>query len=436
MTRRTRRILFYMLVALFPVISIGVVLYAEGWRLSIQPWKFEKVGAILVRPYPADAAITLDNQPITDRAGLLSQNILISDLLPGNYELGLTRNGYRPWHETATVLPSLVTEFHAAVLIPKKPASRSTTTIAHFYIASDELVMQSPNGTIAWRGKTIGNGTIVSVTNNLGALMFQNRGGIYARYDFSAATTTKLFSLTNDDVSLDAYDPAIMVIRNSGSVWVRNTTAATTTLVDRVSSPTIIGEPIASFTAALAWTHVAPKNIGEGVSSSIVAYDPLSQTVTTSSITIAGRTAALAWIDNNRLGVLQDDGSLFIYSAEAEDFQKIADDVKNFSVAPDASAIAAVEHSGFEIIPLDDSQTYHRFNIPDVGSITQAIWYRDANHLFLASPASVAFLDLQDLGLHNLQTVAEGTNPLYNPSKNILYLINSAGNLEQFDFPS
>ena len=109
--------------------------------------------------------------------------------------------------------------------------------------------------------------------------------------------------------------------------------------------------------------------------------------------------------------------------------------MKDFAAAEDGSAVAALEHNSLEIVPFTDPQTYHRFNLPDVGDATHVIWYKDMDHLFIVYPDSVAFLDLDDLGLRNFVTVANGTNPLYNSQENIFYLMNSAEKLEQFDFP-
>jgi hypothetical protein len=120
---------------------------------------------------------------------------------------------------------------------------------------------------------------------------------------------------------------------------------------------------------------------------------------------------------------------------QSDTFEPLASDVKQIAVANDGSAIAALENSSLEIFPMTDTQTYHRFNIPNVANAMNVMWYKDASHLFVVYPDSVSFLDLDDLGLQNFISVAKGTDPLYKPQENILYLVNSANEPVGFDFP-
>jgi len=73
MTRTTRRLIFYLLCALFLLLGGLVVLYAQGWRVDFKTWRPEKVGAIFVQSFPVDANIMLDNTSIPNRAGFLSR---------------------------------------------------------------------------------------------------------------------------------------------------------------------------------------------------------------------------------------------------------------------------------------------------------------------------------------------------------------------------
>lgn len=130
MTIRTRRKIFYSLVAIFILVGGGVVFYAQGWRLDFTTWHFEKVGGIYIRAYPQNVAIYLNGDPVTNESGFLSPGTLISDLLPRSYSVVLKAPGYNTWRENTTVVPSLVSQFTYAVLIPQNgvPASTSLVT--------------------------------------------------------------------------------------------------------------------------------------------------------------------------------------------------------------------------------------------------------------------------------------------------------------------
>lgn len=128
MKRSTRRQLFYALLALFIVAGSAIVFYADGWRLDFAKWRFEKVGGIYVRSFPENAAIYLDGKLVENQSGFFSPGTLISNLLPQTYNLTLKETGYDVWQENVDVLPSFVTQFKYAVLVPRDatPAPSST----------------------------------------------------------------------------------------------------------------------------------------------------------------------------------------------------------------------------------------------------------------------------------------------------------------------
>lgn len=434
MTRRARRAIFYGLLALFFLLGAAVVLYAEGWRFDFATWRAQKVGAIFVRSFPGDAAIFLDGAPVPNQSNFLFHGTLISGLFPKNYAVTLKEKGYVDWRENATVAPSLVTEFKYAVLVPRTPVTVATSAVTNFYAASGEIVFQTPADAIVWRGKTVARGNLVSASDNFKTIVVRNAAtGAYALYDFGQGTTTALGmnAAAAPQIMIDPYDPEKIVAGNDKKIFVFDATAGALSTVARAAQGEIFSPSFAASPSLIAWT----KFKSASGTATVVLYDKFAETTEEGSSTIPGSTRALKWISGNVLGILQNDGSLYSYDTEAAKFQKIADDVKEFEAASDGTALAALENKSLEVIPLTDAQTYHRLNLTGIARALRVIWYTDMNHLFVVYPDSVSFLDLDDAGLRNFVTVAQGTNPLYKPQENILYLINSAQKLVQFDFP-
>ncbi|MDE2019499.1 MAG: PEGA domain-containing protein [Patescibacteria group bacterium] len=113
----------------------------------------------------------------------------------------------------------------------------------------------------------------------------------------------------------------------------------------------------------------------------------------------------------------------------------LANDVRSFSVSADGTMVAALEHKSVEIFSFTDSSAYERFNLPDIADIKQLVWYRDDEHLFVAYPNSISFLDLADVGLMNFATVASASSfEAYDRDLNILYVLQQK-KLEQYQFP-
>lgn len=377
MTLHTRRKIFYTLVLLFFVLGAGVVLYAEGWRLDFGTWHFEKVGGIYIRSFPENASIFLNGKSVRNESGFLSPGTLISDLLPRTYTVSLKAPGYEPWQENAPVAPSFVAQFKYAVLVPDAAAAAASGTVRQFSIANGSVVLRAASGT-------------------------------------------------------DPYNPSQVITANQNRISIFNTDTATTTILDRATAARYIGPSTAVSPSFIAWTRFnAAKN-----SSTIVLYSEFSESIADASSSLPGKNVELKFVTDGLLGILQNDGQLYLYDLNAKTFRKLADNVKSFAATDDGVSVAALEYNGLEIFTLSGEQNYYRFNLPDVASAENLIWYHDDEHLFVVYPGRISFLDLSDSGLNNFRTVNAGTSPEYEAGTNILYFISPSGMLMKMEFPN
>ncbi len=452
MTLRTRKYLFYGLVALFFIVGIGVTLYAQGWRLNLATFKTEKVGAIFVRSYPDDAQIILDRKPIQNTSSFLSRGTLISNLFPKDYTLTLKADGYDPWAETATVAPTLVAEMKYAVLVPSNASSAAeATNVAGFFEADGSIVTDNASGSIAVEnnhagtstspsGIVIGHGTIVAHSTDFSNIIIKSPGGIYSAYDLTNATSTGLSplfakaSITNKAITaimIDPYDNNNVIVQTAQKFYTVNLQARTVTAFETATAGQNLESPLAISSSWLAWANY---NIASS-SSQIVIYDTFSGNTVDSSLSLPGHIKDLAWIRSTELGILQEDGELYRYDVPSETLTKVADDVRSFYPTNDGAMIAALESRSVEVFSLTTSD-YYRFNLPEIGDVESLIWYKDEAHLIVEYPDHVSFLDFEDLSLRNFTTVSEGSDPVYNAQDNSLYLIDQGKRLIRFDFPN
>jgi hypothetical protein len=441
MTRRRRRQIFYLLVALFFIIGTAIVLYAQGWRLNVETWHASKVGGIFIRSFPDDAQIVLDKKPVKNESAFLSRGTLISDLFPKTYWIELKEAGYGPWRESATVSPSLVAEFKYAVLVPQNATTAAEGLVQNFSIARGILATQNWNGSVV-SGKTlIGKGALIDESSDGNAVIIKNQAdGRYMLYQFQNGSTTDITAMLaktgagKSDVSnifFDPHDPGTIIAAGLSKIWLIDIAAIKTVQIEKAPAGETHGDVIAAGSSLIAWTESKKSD----VSSTIVIYDKSSAGIVASS-TIPGKNRELKWVKDNFLGVLQNDGELYLYGTGAQSIKKIADDVEYFAATGNGSSIAALENRSMEIIPFADvSDGYYRFNLPDIANARRVTWYKDGMHLFVEYGDHVSLLDLKDAGLNNFTTVAIGTAPFYDADKNALYLINPAENLVRFDFP-
>lgn len=441
MTKPTRRLIFYALVLVFILVGSGVVLYADGWRIDFGSFEARKVGAIFVRSFPSDALIFLNNRPVKNGSWLLGSGTFVNNLFPKTYELKLTAPGYEDWRERIAVAPSLVSEVKHAVLIPKNPEIALSGETQSFWLVDRTLLVEDATGALAINGKTIGRGEVLGWTRNGRKLLVADAKGATALYDLPTGASSSVPTLLRRAgfdtrkkfrVALDPEDEgALIVIEPKRLSLLTIAQARLTPLASLAPTSSATFANIAASPFSLAWTTSDTK----GATSTLFVYDKVLGNFLPTPPPFPGSNAALAWGANNLVGVLQDDGELYIYDLNKNELQKIADDVKDFAFSGDGTKVAALEHRALEVFSFAHKEDYRKFALPEMESVRQVIWYTDDEHLFVVYAGSVAFLDLNDLGQENVTTVAETARTEYDPKSNRLYFLKD-GRLMQLEFPS
>lgn len=203
MTLRTRRKIFYTLVALFFVLGTGVVLYAQGWRLDFSTWRFEKIGGIYVHSYPGDATIYLNGKPVPNDAGFLSPGTLISDLLPRTYNVSLKATGYDTWQEQASVMPAQVVQFKYAVLVP-------------------DIATSTPSST--WRALIAAEPTSTAIDPYDPTQKVVTSMNKIAIYNIAQATTTATVPVMGKNLEVKWITPTLVgILQNTGELYTYDT---------------------------------------------------------------------------------------------------------------------------------------------------------------------------------------------------------------------
>jgi len=118
LTHRNRRIFFWSLAVIFVIATFVISLYATGYRFNLSwPLKFnrilEKTGALFLNSEPKGADVALtghSGKELKSKTGLLGKKIYqtpikIKNLLPGEYFLEVTKDGYWPYKKTVNVFP-------------------------------------------------------------------------------------------------------------------------------------------------------------------------------------------------------------------------------------------------------------------------------------------------------------------------------------------
>lgn len=439
LTRTTRRLVFYALILAFLAIGTTAVFYAQGYRLDPTTFRVQKIGAVYVRTFPADARISVGGESAERSFAFFDTGVFVSGLFPKRYDVVAERDGYLPWRRLVDVEPSRVVELKYVVLVPNIPTAITAGDIADFRMIGQTPLTQNASGTLVWNGGRIPGDRADGWTDDENRLLTRvNRTGEYHWTDLGNGSSTALNPLLTrvgirPDRAVVLPDP-----RNSSRVVVHAPGGVSlyelqTNRLTRIATTTILAltpERLARSRTRFAFISHATA----ATSSVLYLTDAGSGVSATSSVDISEDIARLAWATDEILVLLSPDGTLYLYRPSSGTLVGRAETVRDFSLSPDGSMLAALENQSIELFSLTD-EDYWRLNAPDTSSITKLSWYRDNRHLFLHYPDRVLFLDLDDRSLQNLIPVAETASASYDAEDNMLYYL-ADGSVFGLAFPS
>jgi len=152
MTHRKRRFIFWGFVVIFFITTFLVSLYAAGYRLNLTwPLKFnallQRTGAIFLSSTPSDALVDIiDKTPqrLLDNSYLQNDKHLktpakLKSVLPGNYEISISLEGYWTVTKNINVYPSETTYLENLILFKKNlPLKIIDTALQNIELTEDQ----------------------------------------------------------------------------------------------------------------------------------------------------------------------------------------------------------------------------------------------------------------------------------------------------------
>ena len=148
MTKKLRRLIFWIFVAFFIAASIGVLFYAQGWRLDFKSFKFVKTGGIFIETSISGAKIYINDSYIVSTSGILNYSRLIGGLTPASYNVFVYKEGFYPWNKTIDVKDGLVSGIKNIILFPlelkkMKVAEFPNQTVTEFSVKDERAELKN-----------------------------------------------------------------------------------------------------------------------------------------------------------------------------------------------------------------------------------------------------------------------------------------------------
>ena len=135
MTRKTRRIIFYIFLTFFIILAYVAVLYSQGYTFDWQKKSLVMTGAFYFKSHPKEADIYINNE----YSGKTTK--FIKRLTPEEYDIKISKPEYHDWQKTLEIESKLVTEAKDIILIRKNLLLNKITkdyNVKYFSLSNDK----------------------------------------------------------------------------------------------------------------------------------------------------------------------------------------------------------------------------------------------------------------------------------------------------------
>lgn len=129
MTKKQRRFLFWTAMAIFLLLSTGVLTFAFGFRYDFSHHRLVKTGSIVLKPN-TEAAIFI-NGKLAGRTSFLKGTFSQKRLRPGNYLVRVEKNKFAPWQKEIEVKEGLVSDLSRIVLFSRGQVEKEIINRSH-----------------------------------------------------------------------------------------------------------------------------------------------------------------------------------------------------------------------------------------------------------------------------------------------------------------
>lgn len=159
-TSRIKKIIRFMsyiiIFAIFSSICVGIIFYASGYRFNPKSKKIEKTGMLLIDYKEDGLKVFLDKKEITMQKSkgisLTSSSRYVANVLPGEYDMELQKQGKTPYDQHIIIQQELITQIGNLILLPDniKDGPFESNNFTQYQISPDnkKIVYQKEEGAL------------------------------------------------------------------------------------------------------------------------------------------------------------------------------------------------------------------------------------------------------------------------------------------------
>lgn len=415
MTLKTRRILFYALAAIFPLVSTVAIFYSNGWRFDPTTLTITRLGGIFFENLPAGAIVKLAGKKFDFEPGLLKSGLLIADLFPKIYTAEISKDGYQNWIKEIAVEPSLVKEIPPIVLLPEKLqlAAAIKTGVKNFWTSPNYLVIQKKDRTLEVNGQKIIGTEFIGWSADQEAIITRSGGAYFLinlRRQAGALNLSLIFNNAGkiQKIRFHPQDNNQFIIQTEGGLYLLN---AGTLAVNQIAK----GE-IPAFLNRTNQIIFAQKN-------NVISYDlnskqqkviPLNEKIGLITNLIASPSEEL---------VVAETANRHLYLIDQESVSLLTDNGTNPKFSPNGKLISFITPHKELVIYGGQPPKFITLLIgaSDENAIT---WHKNSHYLFIKYGSGLYLLEGNEAPPINLQVIdPDNQKYQYLPENNSIYLL-------------
>ncbi len=156
------RVVYYAVVSVsFVVIGFLLVTKATGYRYNTHTESWQKTGMVILSTTPHDTVVRIDGQTYA-----ISHSLRVPNLLPGVYNISVSKTGYQKWTDSITISPGYVVSLNTINLFLAPPRILPTGTKEDQVLAT---ATADPNISLSdgelWYGSTLVSRFVTTPTN-------------------------------------------------------------------------------------------------------------------------------------------------------------------------------------------------------------------------------------------------------------------------------
>jgi len=185
----------------FFILAPLLLFYASGYRLDLKRYQIIKTGTLFIEAKDIkNATISLNAKKQPE---LFDGKKYIYNLLPGEYQITLSKDGYHDWNKKAVIYSGLTTFVQDAILFRNEiPLQMLDTKITDFYPSPDwsNIVYVSANDTF----KEL---YLYNISSKQKTLLYRLAAPVEPKISWAASSKKILLSYSGNFIIIDAQNP-------------------------------------------------------------------------------------------------------------------------------------------------------------------------------------------------------------------------------------